>query len=168
VPGAWHRVAIAYNEAASPPQAIKYVDGVFQQVWTGGHQLDGLRRSLAPTAVLFGDADGDNERRRMWVDSIQIRSGALSEAELAALSMPSGAGIPVAITLPTPSDAQLTIVRNGNTLRIAWPASATGYRLQGASSLTAPNWQDVASVDNCATVTIPGGGGAQFYRLINP
>src|SRR4030095_14134534 len=97
VPGAWHRVAIAYNEAASPPQAIKYVDGVFQQVWTGGHQLDGLRRSLAPTAVLFGDADGDNERRRMWVNSIQIRAGKLSDAELAALGGPSASGIPTLI-----------------------------------------------------------------------
>ena len=166
--GEWHRVAIAYDEAASPPHAIKYVDGIFQQDWTAGHQLDNTRRSLAPTAVLFGDADGDNERRKMWVDSVQIRAGALSQAELAALGTPSGAGLPIAIALPTPSDARLTIVRNGNTLRISWPASATGYRLQGASSLTAPNWQDVASVDNCASVTIPGGGGAQFYRLINP
>jgi len=164
--GEWHRIAIAYDEAATPAHAIKYVDGIFQQDWTAGHALDDLRRSLAPTAILFADGDGDNERRKMWVNSVQIRAGALSQAELAALGGPAAAGIPAAVAVTSPSAPRLLIVRVGGDLRIAWAGNITGYRLQGTASLGNPDWQDVASVANCATV--PASGPARFFRLINP
>ena len=165
-PGDWHRIAIAYDEAATPAHAIKYVDGIFQQDWTAGHALDNVRRSLAPTAVLFGDSDGDNERRKMWINSVQIRAGALSQAELAALGGPTAMGIPTAIVLSAPGEPRLTIARVGNDVRISWPASVTGYRLQCTANLNTLIWQDVPSVANCATVAISGPG--RFYRLINP
>ncbi|HKX62121.1 MAG TPA: hypothetical protein VJS65_09760, partial [Verrucomicrobiae bacterium] len=92
----WHRVCIAYDEAATPPVATKYVDGIKQDDWTANQGLDHPRRALLPTAILFGDGDQD-ERRVMWVNSIQIRTGKLSDAEMAALGRPSGSGIPVAI-----------------------------------------------------------------------
>jgi hypothetical protein len=167
LPGEWHRIAIAYDEAATPAHAIKYVDGIFQQDWTAGHALDNDRRSLAPTSILFADGDGDNERRRMWVNSVQIRAGALSQAELAALGTPTASGIPVAIALPAAAGVpRLTIVRLGNDLRLSWPANVTDYRLECTSSLSAPDWQEVASVANCATVPISGI--ARFYRLVSP
>jgi hypothetical protein len=165
-PGEWHRVAIAYDEAATPAHAIKYLDGVFQQDWTAGHALDNDRRSLAPTSILFADGDGDNERRKMWVNSVQIRAGALSQAELAALGGPSAAGIPVAIALPTAGTPRLTIVRIGNDVRISWPVNVTGYRLEATDDLNASLWSDVASVANCATVPVTGP--AMFFRLVNP
>ena len=95
-PGAWHRVAIAYDMAANPPVAVKYVDGVKQDDWTANQGLDAPRRALQPTAVLFGDGDQD-ERRIMYVNSVQIRPTRLSDAELALLGGPSAAGIPVAL-----------------------------------------------------------------------
>jgi len=165
--GEWHRIAIAYDEAATPAHAIKYVDGIFQQDWTAGHGLDAPRRSLAPTAVLFADGDGDTERRRMWVNSVQIRAGTFSQAELAALGGPSAAGIPTVVVLPSAAgEPRLTIVRVGNNVHISWPASVTGYRLETTESLTNPFWEDVASVANCATVSI--GGQARFFRLVSP
>ena len=85
--GAWHRVAAAYDEAATPPVVTKYVDGIFQDDWTANQGWTTPRRAMQPTAILFGDGDQD-ERRTMWVNSIQIRNGALSKAELAALSAP--------------------------------------------------------------------------------
>jgi hypothetical protein len=119
---------------------------------------------LAPTAILFADGDGDNERRKMWVNSVQIRAGALSQAEL---GTPSASGIPVAVVLPSAAGSpRLTIVRLGNDLRLSWPANVTGYRLECTSSLSNPDWQEVASVANCATVPISGI--ARFYRLISP
>jgi len=166
-PAEWHRVAIAYDEAATPAHALKYVDGIFQQDWTAGHALDNDRRSLAPIAILFADGDGDNERRKMWVNSVQIRNGALSQAELAALGGPSGSGIPVAVTLPSAAGApRLTIVRIGNDVRIFWPANVTGYRLQGTTDLNSGIWADVSSVANCATVSVSSR--AHFFRLISP
>jgi hypothetical protein len=166
LPGEWHRIAIAYDEAATPAHALKYVDGIFQQDWTAGHALDNDRRSLAPTAILFADGDGDNERRRMWVNSVQIRAGALSQAELAALGGPSASGIPVIIALPSAGAPRLTITRVGNDVRVSWPANVTGYRLEGTSDLNSGNWSEVASVANCALVPISGP--ARFFRLVSP
>ncbi len=96
--GAWHRVAAAYDLAANPPVVVKYVDGIKQDDWTANLSLDGDRRALQPWgAILFGDGDQD-ERREMFVNSIQIRAGRLSDAELALLGGPSASGIPQ--TLP--------------------------------------------------------------------
>ena len=95
--GAWHRVVAAYDEAANPPLVTKYVDGIKQDEWTANQGLDNPRRSLQPTAVLFGDGDQD-ERRKMWVNSIQIRAGKISDAEAVVLGGPSATGIPT--TLP--------------------------------------------------------------------
>ncbi len=94
--GAWHRVAAAYDLAADPPVVVKYVDGIKQDDWTFGQSLDHPRRALRPTAILFADGDPD-ERRAMFVNSIQIRPGRLSDAQLALLGGPSTAGIPVAL-----------------------------------------------------------------------
>jgi hypothetical protein len=53
---------------------VKYVDGIKQDDWTANQGLDNTRRSMAPTALLFADGDQD-ERREMFVNSIQIRAG---------------------------------------------------------------------------------------------
>ncbi len=94
--GAWHRVAAAYDMAANPPVVVKYVDGIKQDDWTANQGLDNTRRSMAPTALLFADGDQD-ERREMFVNSIQIRAGRLTDAELALLGAPTPSGIPVAL-----------------------------------------------------------------------
>jgi hypothetical protein len=51
---------------------------------------------LQPTAILFADGDQD-ERRVMYVNSVQIRPGKLSDAQLALLGGPDTAGIPVVL-----------------------------------------------------------------------
>ena len=159
--GAWHRVAAAYDMGANPPVVTKYVDGIFQDDWTANQSLDHPRRSLQPTAVLFGDGDQD-ERRAMWVNSIQIRAGALSKPELEALGGPSAAGIPVALAVGAPPAT--TISRNGDQLTISWPESVTGYVLESTPSLTSPAWTTVANVaNNSVTVTI--GATNTFFRL---
>ncbi|MEI6342003.1 MAG: hypothetical protein WCR07_08600 [Verrucomicrobiota bacterium] len=94
--GAWHRVVAAYDMAATPPVVTKYVDGIKQDDWTANQGLDAPRRALQPTAILFGDGDQD-ERRKMWVNSIQIRNGKISDAEAFALGGPSADGIPADI-----------------------------------------------------------------------
>ncbi|HUS35780.1 MAG TPA: hypothetical protein VM680_10560 [Verrucomicrobiae bacterium] len=98
--GAWHRVVAAYDEAATPPVVTKFVDGIKQDDWTANQGLDAARRALQPTAILFGDGDQD-ERRVMYVNSIQIRSGKITDAEAAALGGPSAAGIPQTIPAST-------------------------------------------------------------------
>jgi len=165
---AWHRVIAAYDEAAHPPVVTKFVDGIKQDDWTANQALDAPRRALQPTAILFGEGDGD-ERRVMWVDSIQIRAGKLSDADMIALGGPSGTGLPIVVPAPASAApaAKISAHRSGNTLQLSWPLGLTGYILESTPSLKNPNWQPVAGTTaNCANV--PANVGNQFYRLRQP
>lgn len=163
----WHRMAIAYNLAASPPVVTKYVDGIFQDDWiytTGtnlAHSLDAPRRALQPTAILFGDGDQD-ERHTIWANSIQIRSGALSKPELAALGAPAAGGIPVHIAVETGPAISIGMVNQQFVLN--WALSATGYTLESASDIASGNWSPVSGVANNSKV-VPLTAGNQFFRL---
>jgi hypothetical protein len=98
--GTWHRVAAAYDMAATPPVVVKYVDGIKQDDWTANQGIDNARRAMQPTAILFGDGDQD-ERRVMYVNSVQIRPTRLSDAQLALLGGPTVDGIPVELPVST-------------------------------------------------------------------
>jgi YD repeat-containing protein len=158
--GEWHRMIASFDEAANPPVVTKFVDGVFQDDWTANQGLDNARRALKPTAILFGDGDQD-ERKEIWVNSIQIRAGAMTKEQMAALGGPSADGIPVLALAPT-SAPVLSISRNGNQLTLSWDAA--GYALETTSSLTSPSWGSVSgAANNTAIVTV--GAGPQVYRL---
>jgi hypothetical protein len=124
-----------------------------------------VRRALQPTAILFGDGDQD-ERRVMWVNSIQIRAGKLSDGEMEALGGPSADGIPVVLP-PVAPPPELTITRSGNgaTVTIAWPVDVTGFTLQSSPTVIGPTWTPVAGVVG-NTVAIPDTAGTLFLRLI--
>ena len=161
-PGVWHRVVAAYDEAATPPVVTKYVDGIKQDDWTANQGLDNPRRSLQATAILFGDGDQD-ERREWWVNSIQIRSGKLSDKEMELLGGPQAAGIPVNIGLADAKGPKLTLVREGNNLTISWaPALGT---LESTDSLVKPvTWTAVPDViGNSVTVDISSGN--KIFRV---
>lgn len=65
----------------------------------------------------------------------------------------------------------LTVSRQGNSVRIAWPA-ASGFKLQGTDSLAPANWLDTGGapqvINGENVVTLGVGGGARFYRLRSP
>jgi len=93
---AWHRVVLAYDEAAATPVVTKFVDGIKQDDWTANQGLDNARRAMSPVAYLFADGTPTDERRKMWVKSVQIRAGKLSDAQIVALGTADGNAIPVA------------------------------------------------------------------------
>jgi hypothetical protein len=162
--GEWHRVVAAYNMAANPPVVTKYVDGIFQDDWTANQGLDAPRRALQPTAILFGDGDQD-ERREMWVNAVQIRSGALSKPEIEALGGPSAAGIPILLSVAAPeAPPTLTVARSATEITLSWAADATGYTLESAAALPSTTWTAVPGVTG-NSVKVPATGSAQFYRL---
>ncbi|HXJ76901.1 MAG TPA: hypothetical protein VNM37_28850, partial [Candidatus Dormibacteraeota bacterium] len=167
--GRWHRVAFAVDMAATPPVVTKFLDGVkHADQFAPNNVLDGDRRTLPVAgAVLFGDGD-DGERRGCYVNSIQIRAGKLSDAELTALGGPSAAGIPVAVAAPVAASIpRLVISRASNQVRIVWPPDLVGYRLQGATTLPSAAWVEIPGVvANCATVPI--NSNYRFFRLIKP
>ncbi|RYD31997.1 MAG: hypothetical protein EOP86_16675 [Verrucomicrobiaceae bacterium] len=162
--GAWHRVAASYDMAANPPVVVKVVDGVFQDNWTANQGLDNPRRALKPTAVLFGDGDQD-ERRAWWVNSIQIRSGALPVEELMALGGPQVGGIPIELPEINPTAPRLTFGRGmDNQVLYAWDREATGWVLESSTNLT--NWIPVPGVTaNYALINPATNPGRLFLRL---
>ena len=161
-PGEWHRVSIAVDLAANPSVVTKFVDGIKQDDWsTDG--LDG-RRALQEYAILF--ADGDQDERRVWyVNSIQVHSRKLSDAELTALGAPAAAGIPLMLQVEEPEEATLAIAAaSGNNLTITWPAGLQGFVLESALTVPSEDWDPVQdNGDNTATVQIDGS--ARFFRL---
>jgi hypothetical protein len=161
--GAWHRIAAAYDMAATPPVVTKYVDGVKQDDWTANQGLDNPRRALQPIAILFGDGDQD-ERREMWVNSVQIRSGKLSDAELASLGAPTAAGIPVALDVTAPPLPALAIAHEGQGVRVSWPSDITDFTLQSTTAIGG-QWTAVPGVTG-NSVVVPAASTAQFFRLI--
>jgi len=159
--GAWHRVAAAYDMAATPPVVVKYVNGIFQDNWTANQGLDNPRRALQPTAVLFGDGDQD-ERRQWWVNSIQIRSGALSGEQLASLGGPTAAGLP--LTLPELTAPQVFFGRGQGSFLVAWRKEVTGWALEASPDLLA--WTPVTGVvNNAALIATPANAPRWYYRL---
>ena len=143
--GTWHRVVAAYDEAATPPVVTKYVDCIKQDDWTANQGLDAVRRSLLPTAILFGDGDQD-ERRRMWVNSIQIRAGKMSDAEIVALGGASADGIPLVVP-PTKVTGQWDFERGNLAATVGKPLTY----LDGAGGLTEAGTQ----FGLCSDFTLP-------------
>jgi hypothetical protein len=163
-PGVWHRIALAADMAANPPLITKFVDGIKQDNWVQpGKDLP--RRSWQHTVLLIADGDGD-DMTDTYINSIQVRSTKLSDAELIALGGPSAAGIPMltegAVIQEPP--VSLTITHTGNNVTISWPAAATGYILETTASLGTPVWSPVQGVAN-NSVTFAGSAASQFYRL---
>ena len=68
----------------------------------------------------------------------------------------------------TPADAPaLSVERSGGTLRITWPATATGYVLESASTLSGATWTAVSGVSGSSVMITPATG-VQFFRLRQP
>ncbi len=160
--GAWHRVVAAYDMAANPPVVVKYVDGIFQDNWTANQGLDNARRSLAPTALLFADGDQD-ERRVMYVNSVQIRNGRLSNAEIEAMGGPSPAGIPVVLPVLAPAvPPTVTVARGASSITVSWPADSL-LKLQSAPAISGP-WTVVPGVTG-NSATLDSSTGNLYLRL---
>ena len=163
--GAWHRVAIAYDMAATPPVAVKVVDGILQDNWTANQSLDNPRRALKPTALLFADGDQD-ERRAWWVNSIQIRSGALTADQMIALGGPEIAGIPIALPAVTPPAPRLTFGRGAEGgLLYAWDMAESEWILESSADLA--TWVPVTGITANYALITPAPG-HHYFRLKRP
>ena len=100
----------------------------------------------------------------MFVNSIQIRSGKLSDPEMEALAGPSAAGIPLPPVVSAPA-ISVSLVSGG--VLLSWPDTAAGYILEATGALTNPTWQAVNGVVG-TSVKLSSGDNAQFFRLRKP
>jgi hypothetical protein len=60
-----------------------------------------------------------------------------------------------------------SIVGSGGNVNISWNGAA-GTKLQKASSLTSPNWQDAPGSNGASNALDPVAGGPAYYRLVRP
>ncbi|MFZ9854337.1 MAG: hypothetical protein ACO3I0_04400 [Limisphaerales bacterium] len=158
--GAWHRVCAAYDMAANPPVVVKVVDGIFQDNWTANQSLDNPRRSMGPTALLFADGDQD-ERREMWVNSVQIRAGALTREQMEALGGPDAGGIPLLVAAPAaPASISVSSDSNGNVV-----ITFTGG-LEQADSING-TFAPVVGVTSPLVIPKANLAGGRYFRAAN-
>jgi hypothetical protein len=160
----WHRVVLAFD--LTKRELGKYIDGI--NVLSGpvgasplgihaaqylsasvdplvGGGVD-LRWSLVPTALLLADQDGD--LAPMYVSSVQIRNGRMTDASIAAMGAPTATKIPGCIKA----------TKSGGGIVIDW----TGNVLEGALSVTG-SWLEVTNAPHPYVITSPTG--AQYFRV---
>ena len=114
--GIWHRLALVVDSAQGT--FTSYINGA-QVQQNSGITVDG-RWSLDSVMLLF--ADEDQENAGGLVNSVQLRSGALSASEVAALGGPTASGIPLPVTptlrLTTPNGGET--FQAGTTQQVTW------------------------------------------------
>lgn len=153
-PDVWHRVVLSFD--LTRPELGKYIDGT--NVMSGvavqglhdaqilGYGVD-LRWSLGPTALLLADGD-DGEVQPVYISSVQVRNGRMTDASVAAMGAPTANKIPGCIHA----------TRSGSSVVIDW----TGNVLESASN-PAGAWSEVIGAAHPHTVTSPSG--SQFFRV---
>jgi len=160
----WHRVTLAFD--LTKREFGKYIDGT--NVLTGpigasplgvhdaqylsnstdplaGGGVD-LRWSLQSTALLLGDNDGDLQP--MYISSMQVRNGRMTDASIAAMGTPTANKIP----------GSIKAAKSGNTIVISW----TGNVLESASNPVGP-WSQVIGAAHPHVLATPTGN--QFFRV---
>ncbi len=156
----WYRIAFAVDLTAPAGQQLaKYVNGVNvgNQSLSGG--VDG-RFALGPTAMLF-TAGAPGFSQPGFVNSIQFVNGCMSPAAIAALGGPTTAGLP-------PGDAALrvqSINKNSTMVDLTWTGPDRPGRVQEATNLANPAWQNVSAPATNRTVSLPATADQGLYRI---
>jgi hypothetical protein len=72
----------------------------------------------------------------------------------------------------TTTAPSLAIEHQGDQVKITWPGTTTGYKLQDSPEVVMPAWTDVATatnkVNDTFTFITPATGNRRFYRLVRP
>ncbi len=162
----WHRVVLAFdltkrevgkyfdgtNVCSGPVGASPYGPNDAQYLSASTDPLVGggvdMRWSLGTAALLLADGENDGEVQPVYVSSVQVRNGRMTDAAVAALGSPTANKIPGGIQ----------VRRSGTDVVIDW----TGTTLESASSLTG-TWAEITGAAHPYTVTNPSG--TQFFRV---
>ena len=156
----WHRLALAVD--LSKNLITKWVDGVKADDWvSSANGLDAARRAWQPEVSLFSDCDGDDHNATVYVKSIQVSSGKLSDAQMMALGGPSAYGIPLAVPA-------LNVALSGGNVVFSWDTAFDGFVLNSTTDLANPSWTPVSGVDythNTYAIPAGSGGAAVYFQL---
>ena len=170
VRGEWARVVFSVDLASTPRKLAKFVNGFKhrEDLSGDGNALDS-RFALPPEFFMFGDGD-DNERSECYVNSLQIRQGAMSDEDVSALGGASAFGIPapaIGTAAAPPPPLRMQPSRAGNDLTINLTGGRGPFTLQRRADLDpGTQWQDVGPATG-ASVTISNAftGAQGYYRV---
>jgi len=118
---------------------------------------------------MFGDGD-DNERTDCYVNSLQIRQGAMTDEDVIALGGASDFGIPApaaGAAAPPPAPPRLQVSHTATDLTVTLTGGRGPFILQRRVDLNpATQWQDVGSLSgNNITITNVFTGAQGYYRI---
>ena len=168
--GEWARVVFSVDLASTPRKVAKFVNGFKhrEDVIGDGNAVDS-RFALPPEFFMFGDGD-DNERTDCYVNSLQIRQGAMTDEEVAALGGATDFGIPVpatSVAAAAPAPLRMQFSRTSSDLSFSLTGGRGPFTLQRRADLNpATQWLDVGAVSGTSvTITNALVGAQGYYRV---
>ena len=165
-PGAWYRLALVYDLTTNG--MTRYLNGtnISSQILEGG-EVDG-RFSLRGGVLFF--ADNDFETAPGYVNVIQLRAGAMTEEQIAALGGPASGGLGqgTGSAVPEPSNVRIeSIVRQGNTVVITVSgANGANIRIERTNALVNPTWSTAAGPSANPSFTVAVDRATAFFRAV--
>ena len=161
----WHRVILVYDLANTTNNLTRYLAGTNNVPAPQKLEESGLdsRFSLRGGLLLFSDNDG--EVADVYVNSVQLRAGAMTESEVAALGPVSSGGIGQPSDPEQPvGDISITgIQRSGNNVVITLSAARLA-QLQKKVRLADASWQ-LLETSATGTFTVPITDPTSFFRV---
>jgi hypothetical protein len=117
-------------------------------------------------AILIG-AELAQDGTRTWngfLDDVAVFNIALTQSQIQTVMSGDFSAF-----VPKP---QLTSSTSSGNIVLSWPAVQATFQLQSTSSLAPASWANVSTLPvqngSTLTVTLPTGGGTQYFRLIGP
>ncbi len=167
--GVWHHYAAVFDGYSGNRKF--YVDGVPDSAINTANDF-GPFMLAANHHLVIGAAENNqvpNANYAAVLDSNTGFNGRLYDVRIYNYAL-AGTQVQSLLT-PAPAPALTVQAGSGGTIKVTWPASATGYVLQSSSSASG-GWANssltVTTEAGQNVVTDTAGGGAQFYRLYLP
>lgn len=169
-PAEWYRLVLVFDLATN--RMVRYLNGV-NPLGTNTSSLprpegnvDG-QFSLNDAILFF--SDNDNETAPVIVNVIQLRAGAMTPEEVAALGGPASGDLGGGTIIPVGDFRIESITRNGSNFTITVDNDGRSIRLQRTTDLANPNsWTQVAGPQTTSTFTVANDAPYAFFRVVSP
>ena len=172
IPETWYRLVLVFDLATN--QMTRYLDGTNAAGSIAGPstlplpegRVDG-QFSLNDAVLFFSDNDG--ESAPVLVNVIQLRTGAMTAEEVAALGGPASGTLGGGTVIP-PGDIRIdSITRNGTSFEITVDNGGRSIRLQRSTDIANPNsWTAVHGPQTESTFTVANDAPYAFFRVVSP
>jgi hypothetical protein len=172
VPGTWYRLVTVFDLATN--QMTRYLDATNAAGAIAGPstlplpegRVDG-QFSLNDGILFFSDNDG--ETAPVFVNVIQLRAGAMTAEEVAALGGPASGNLGGGTVIPVGDIRIDSIARDGANIVIVVDNDGRSIRLQRSADIANPNsWTAVAGPQMTSTFTVINDAPSAFFRIVSP